>query len=384
MLSKIWLSKPHLSNEEDVYIVEALKSNWITTLGHNIDNFELELENYIDSNKHVAVLNSGTSGIHLALILSGVKENDEVLCQSFTFSGSVFPVKYLGAKPIFIDSEPETWNLCPKLLERVIIDKISKNKKPKAIIFVHTYGMPAKIDAIVAIAKKYSISLIEDTAEALGSSYNGEKCGTFGDFGIFSFNGNKIITTSSGGAIICKSQEIKERAIKIASQAKENVKNYEHNVVGYNYRMSNILAGLGRGQLKVIDKRVLQRRKVNQFYQDLFKDVDGVEVFKESNSNYYSNHWLTCLLIDKSKSKLNVHELYEHLRKDKIESRPLWKPLHLQPVFKDCEYYGEDRISEKLFENGLCLPSSSSLSVVELDRISKSIKTIIKLKTQKY
>lgn len=376
MRSKIWLSKPHLSNFEIEYIQEALQTNWVTTLGQNVDQFECDLEQYLANEKHVAVVNSGTSAIHLALILAGVKRGDEVICQSFTFSATANPIVYLGANPVFIDSEAETWNLCPVTLEKVIKNKIAIGKKPKAIIAVHLYGMPAKIAAIATIAKKYEIVLIEDAAEALGASYKGQKCGTFGDFGILSFNGNKIITTSGGGALVCNSKAIKEKAVFLATQAKDEEIYYQHSEVGYNYRMSNVLAGIGRGQMKVLDSYVGLRRAMHQFYQEVFKGVKGVTVFQEPNANFYSNYWLTCIVVDAPIAGFTKEEIRLQLLEDNIESRLLWKPLHLQPIFEKYECY-LTTISENLFKNGLCLPSGSNITDEERERIQKSINKVV-------
>ena len=376
MANKILLSSPHMGGGEQKYIKEAFDTNWVVPLGPNINGFESDLENYIEMNSKVACVASGTSALHLALILAKVKAGDEVICQSMTFSASANPILYQGAIPIFIDSESETWNLCPTYLEEAIKDRVAKGKKPKAIIIVHLYGMPAKMDEISAIANKYDISLIEDAAEALGASYKGQKCGTFGDFGVLSFNGNKIITTSSGGALVCKSQEAKLRAIFLATQAKDHAPHYQHSEIGYNYRMSNILAGIGRGQMEVLDKHIGLRRKNNQFYQDLFKDVDGISVFTEPTNDFYSNHWLSCIIIDEAKTSFSREDLRLSLEKENIESRPLWKPMHLQPVFKDCAYYGT-AVSEDLFNNGLCLPSGSNLTDEDRERIKTSIQKLL-------
>ncbi|MDB2674523.1 aminotransferase class I/II-fold pyridoxal phosphate-dependent enzyme [Flavobacteriaceae bacterium] len=372
MKNKILLSSPHMGGGEEKYIKEAFDSNWVVPVGPNINGFESDLEKYIEMDSKVTCVVSGTSAIHLALILAGVKSGDEVICQSMTFSASANPILYQGATPIFIDSEPKTWNLCPIYLEQAIKDRVAKGKKPKAIIVVHLYGMPAKIDQISTIAQKYKISLIEDAAEALGASYKGQKCGTFGDFGVLSFNGNKIITTSGGGALVCKGSESKQKAIFLATQAKDDAPHYQHSEIGYNYRMSNILAGIGRGQMEVLDKHINLRRKNNQFYKNIFKSVDGIFVLNEPNANYYSNHWLSAIVIDESKVGFSREDLRLHLQKKNIESRPLWKPMHLQPVFKDYSFYG-GTISEQLFVNGLCLPSGSNLRDCEKERIQKSI-----------
>lgn len=376
MKSKIWLSSPHMGGNEMSYVQQAYNTNWIAPLGPNVMGFETSLEKYIDNDAKVACLTSGTSAIHLALILAGVIQNDEVLCQSFTFSASANPIAYQGAIPVFIDSEEYSWNMCPKALEEAIKKGIAKDKKPKAIIVVHLYGMPAKMDEILAIAHKYKITLIEDAAEALGSSYKGKKCGTFGDFGILSFNGNKIITTSGGGALVCKSQEDKKKAIFLATQARDHAPHYQHSNIGYNYRMSNILAGIGRGQMEVLDAHIGLRRDMNLFYKNIFKNVEGIRVLEEPNSDYYSNHWLSCVLIDSEITGFTSQELRLQLEKENIESRPLWKPMHLQPIFKGCAYYGGS-ISEGLFKNGLCLPSGSNLIEADRTRIKTTIRKLL-------
>jgi dTDP-4-amino-4,6-dideoxygalactose transaminase len=361
---------------EQKYVQEAFDTNWVAPLGPNVNGFEEDIKTYLGSTKELAALSSGTAAIHLALILSGVKATDEVICQSFTFSASANPIAYLGATPVFVDSETDTWNLCPKHLEEAIKDRILKGKKPKAILVVHLYGMPVKMDEIVAISKKYEVALIEDAAEALGATYKGQNCGTFGDFGILSFNGNKIITTSGGGALVCKNEAAKQKAVFLATQARDNAPHYQHSEIGYNYRMSNILAGIGRGQMEVLDKHISLRRKNSQFYKDLFKDVDGITVFKEPTNDYFSNHWLSCILIDEDITGFSREDLRLHLEKENIESRPLWKPMHMQPVFKEAPYYGE-KVAENLFKKGLCLPSGSNLDENDLKRISKSINNFL-------
>ncbi|WP_298999906.1 aminotransferase class I/II-fold pyridoxal phosphate-dependent enzyme [uncultured Tenacibaculum sp.] len=377
MKEKIWLSSPHMGGGEQKYVQEAFDTNWVAPLGPNVNGFEQDLEKYIGEGSKVACLASGTSALHLALILAGVSNGDEVLCQSMTFSASANPITYQGAIPVFVDSEKETWNICPKALEDAIEEGITNGKKPKAIIVVHLYGMPAKMDKIVALSKKYDITLIEDAAEALGSTYKGQKCGTFGDFGILSFNGNKIITTSGGGALVCRNEEDKQKAIFLATQARDNAPHYQHSHIGYNYRMSNIVAGIGRGQMEVLDKHVSLRRGNNQFYQEVFKDVEGVRVLTEPTSEYYSNHWLSAVVMEESKTGFSREELRLALEKENIESRPLWKPMHLQPVFKDCKYYGTN-VSEKLFEDGLCLPSGSNLTEEDRTRIKEVISNVLK------
>ena len=374
-MNKIWLSSPHMGGTEMSYMQEAYDSNWIAPLGPNVTAFEEALEKYVKEEAIVACLASGTSALHLALIMAGVTSGDTVLCQSFTFSASANPIRYQGANPVFIDSEITTWNMCPVALEEAIKDQIVQGKKPKAIIVVHLYGMPAKIAEICNIANEYDIILIEDAAEALGSTYKGRKCGTFGDFGILSFNGNKIITTSGGGALVCKNEESKKRAIYLATQARDIAAHFQHSEVGYNYRMSNVLAGIGRGQMEVLDKHIGLRRANQQFYKKIFSEVPGITVFEEPNAAYFSNHWLSSITIDKTKTGFSREDLRLSLWEDIIESRPLWKPMHLQPVFKNCAYYGE-QIAETLFENGLCLPSGSNLTEEDRLRIENSIRKL--------
>ena len=375
MESKIWLSSPHMGGTEQKYVQEAFDTNWVAPLGPNVNGFEKDLEVYLNNNIHVACLSSGTAALHLALILAGIKKDDEVICQSMTFSASANPIVYLGAKPVFVDSELDTWNMCPIYLEEAIQDRIAKGKTPKAIILVHLYGMPAKIETIKKIASKYKIILIEDAAEALGSTYRNIKCGTFGDLSILSFNGNKIITTSGGGALVTKSIELKQKAIFLATQARDKAPHYQHSEIGYNYRMSNIVAGIGRGQMEVLDKHIELRRANNEFYKDVFKNFKGVKVFTEPNSDYYSNHWLSCILIDSKSSNFTSEELRLKLTEANIESRPLWKPMHLQPVFKDAAFYGTSN-SEDLFNCGLCLPSGSNLTKKDKQRIKNAINKI--------
>ena len=375
MKDKILLSNSHLSGTEKSYINEALKNNELT-FGKNLEIFQYSLETYLGENKKVSALSSGTAAIHLALVMAGVEQGDEVLCQSFTFSASANPIKYQGAIPVFIDSEPETWNMCPRFLEEAIKDRVSKGKKPKAIIVVHLYGMPAKMDEIGAIAKKYDIILIEDAAEALGSTYKGQKCGTFGDYGILSFNGNKIITTSGGGALICNNQEDKSKTIFLATQARDDAPHYEHSHIGYNYRMSNIVAGIGRGQMEVLNKHISLRQGMHEFYQAIFNEAKGITVFKEPNSNFTSNHWLSCIVVDESITGFSSEAIRLLLAEHNIESRPLWKPMHLQPVFSGTSFFGNG-FSEKLFKTGLCLPSGSNLSNNDKQRIKTALHTII-------
>ena len=375
MKPKIWLSSPHMGGTEQNYVQEAFDTNWIAPLRPNVTGFENDLENYLNNDKHVACLSSGTAAIHLALLQLGVKRDDEVICQTFTFCGSANPITYLGAKPIFVDSEEQTWNMCPNYLEEAIKDRIAKGKTPKAIIIVHLYGMPSQIDQLLEVANKYNIPIIEDAAEALGSIYKGKKCGTFGAYSILSFNGNKIITTSGGGALVCNTEQEKKQTIFFATQARDNAPHYEHTKIGYNYRMSNISAGIGRGQMEVLDKHINLRRANNQFYNDLFKDVKDIEVQQQPTQDYYSNFWLSCILIHDD-APFTKAQFQAAMDAENIETRPLWKPMHLQPVFKGLPYYGS-KVSETLFEKGICLPSGSNLTEEDLNRISKKLKSLI-------
>lgn len=372
MKHKIWLSSPHLSGKEITFIEDALKKNWVTSLGENINEFESSLESFLKDGVKVCVLNSATSAIHLALVMLNISAGDEVITSTFSFVASANPITYCGATPVFIDSEPETWNMCPKALKEAIEDRISKGKKPKAIIVVHLYGMPAKMDEILSIAAEYEIPVIEDAAEALGSRYKNKACGTFGRFGILSFNGNKIITTSGGGALVCHTQEDKDKAVFLSTQARDNAPHYQHSHIGYNYRMSNIVAGIGRGQVEVLNDRVEARRKMHDFYIDLFKNIKGVEVFTEPSQDFFSNHWLSAITVNPEITGKNREDLRLALLEDNIESRPLWKPMHVQPVFADAPYYGTN-VAEQLFDNGLCLPSGSNLSDDDRSRIKEVI-----------
>lgn len=372
MKSKIWLSSPHMGGGEMKYVQEAFDQNWVAPLGKNVDEFENAIQEFIEEDKFVAALSSGTAALHLALIQLGVGYGDEVICQSFTFSASANPIKYLGANPVFVDSDPVNWNMSPFFLEEAIKDRISKNKKPKAVIVVHLYGMPALMDEITAICSKYEIPLIEDSAEALGSTYKNKKCGTFGDFAILSFNGNKIITTSGGGALVGPTKETKDKTIFLSTQARDNAPHYQHSEIGYNYRLSNICAGIGRGQMEVLPDRIQQRRAVNDFYKDVFSNIDAVNLFSEASSDFFSNHWLSSITIDKKVTTRTNQELMAAFAEENIETRPLWKPMHLQPVFNDCQYYGET-VSEELFTAGLCLPSGSNITNDDKNRIYEVI-----------
>jgi dTDP-4-amino-4,6-dideoxygalactose transaminase len=358
------------------YIHEAFNTNWIAPLGPNVNGFEEDIQSFLDTPKSVAALSTGTAAIHLALVQLGVTHGDEVICQSFTFCGSINPIIYQGAKPILVDSEHETWNICPIALEEAIKDRIKRGKKPKAIIVVHLYGMPCQIDEVLQIAKKYDIPIVEDAAEALGSKYKGQNCGTFGKFSALSFNGNKIITTSGGGALVCEDEKSKAETVFYATQARDEAPHYEHTHIGFNYRMSNIVAGIGRGQMQVLAKHIGYRRDMNVFYRKLFKGIDAITVLSEPNENYFSNHWLSAITVSKD-AKFTREDLRLALWEDNIESRPLWKPMHMQPVFKDCPYYG-GKVSEELFETGLCLPSGSNLTEDDKKRIKSKINEFLK------
>jgi len=355
------------------YIHEAFDTNWVAPLGPNVDNFEKDITAFLKEDVHVAALSSGTAALHLALVLAGVQAGDEVICQSMTFSASANPIAYLGAIPVFVDSEAETMNMSPALLEQAIQDRIAIGKTPKAIIPVHLYGMPAKINEIQAIADKYGIAVIEDAAEALGSYVDGKMCGTYGVISALSFNGNKIITTSGGGALVAHSKELAQKATFLATQARDAAPHYEHSHIGYNYRMSNICAGIGRGQMEVLAQRVEQRRAIYNKYYDKMKKLKGVS-FVDEPAGYFSNRWLTTILIDPA-SGITRETLRLALEQDNIESRPLWKPMHMQPIFADAPFYG-DGTSERLFRDGLCLPSGSNLTDADFERIFKVIDAV--------
>ena len=374
--SKIWLSSPHMGGTEQNYIQEAFDANWVAPLGSNVTGFEQDLENYLGNQVNVGALSSGTAAIHLGLILLGVGTGDAVLCQTMTFSASANPILYLGATPIFVDSETTTWGLCPLALEQAIQDSIQKGKKPKAIIAVHLFGVPYQVAAIRKVASTYQIPVLEDAASALGSSYKDQKCGTFGDISILSFNGNKIITTSGGGAIVTHTAALKEKAIFYATQSRDNAPHYQHSHIGYNYRMSNICAGIGRGQMEVLDEHVASRRQMHDFYVAVFASIDGVDVFTTPNDDYFANYWLSAITIDATKTNgITAETLRLALEAENIESRPLWKPMHLQPIFERYPYYGSN-VSETLFENGLCLPSGSNLSDEDRNRIRAIINQV--------
>ncbi len=380
MNEKIWLSSPHMGTNELKYIEEAFKTNWIAPLGPHVDNFEKDICTYTGT-KQAAALSSGTAAIHLALILLGVQSEDEVICSTFTFSASANPILYQGAIPVFVDSEPDTWNMSPDALELAITSRIKLGKKPKAIILVHLYGQPAKIREIMEIAVKYDIPVIEDAAESLGATYDGKMTGTFGKLGVYSFNGNKIITTSGGGALVSDNEELIKKARFLATQARDPAPHYQHSQIGFNYRMSNVLAGIGRGQMEVLSDRIKQRRANYDLYKNELSTMDGITFLSEFR-NTFSNRWLTCILVDPKKANITAEEIRIGLEKENIESRPLWKPMHLQPIFENFPYYG-DNLSTKLFEQGLCLPSGSNLTPTDLERVIKNIKSLYVIKNKK-
>lgn len=364
-----------MGGAEQKYVNEAFDTNWIAPLGPHVDGFEHDLANYTSTN-YAAALSSGTAALHLALLMLGVQRGDEVICQSMTFSASANPIAYLGAHPIFIDSEKETWNMCPDLLLEAIKDRLAKGKKPKAIIPVHLYGMPAQMDRIMAIANEYEIPVIEDAAEALGSTINGKAMGSYGLMGILSFNGNKIITTSGGGALLSADEHYVKKARFLATQARDKAVHYEHSEIGYNYRMSNVCAAIGRGQMEVLDERVNQRRENFQTYNKAFSAVEGITLMAEP-AGYYSNRWLSTFLVDPARTNgITQQMISKELAADNIESRPLWKPMHMQPVFKEALFYGNG-VSEALFATGLCLPSGSNLSPQNMERVLAGINRVL-------
>lgn len=376
MKERIWLSLAHMSGEEQEFIREAFDTNWVVPLGPNVNGFEQDLAAFLGKRRHVVALSAGTAAIHLGLLQLGVENGDEVICQSFTFAASANPITYLGGKPVFVDSEPDSWNMSPVFLEEAIKDRIVRTgKKPKAIIPVHLYGMPARMDRIMAIAAEYEIPVLEDAAEALGSEYKGRKCGTFGEFACLSFNGNKMITTSGGGALVCRTEEEAERTMFFATQARDNAPHYQHSHIGYNYRMSNICAGIGRGQMTVLEKHIARRREINRLYRKLLSDMPGISFQTDPTEDFESNYWLSCILIDSKETGFSREDLRLRMEKENIETRPLWKPMHLQPVFANCPFYG-DGTSEALFDIGLCLPSGSSLADADIMRVAEICKQI--------
>ena len=377
MDKRIWLSLAHMSGREQDFINEAFATNWVVPLGPNVNGFEDDLEKYVGEGKRVVALSAGTAALHLGLVMLDIQPGDEVICQSFTFSASANPIVYVGAKPVFIDSEEDTWNMSPELLEKAIIDrKKATGRYPKAIIPVHLYGMPAKMDEIMAIAAKYGIPVLEDAAEALGSEYKGRKCGTFGAYGALSFNGNKMITTSGGGALVCSTDEEKKRIMFYATQARENAPHYQHEKIGYNYRMSNICAGIGRGQMFVLDEHIAHRRMIHRFYTEAFANIDGIDIKQNPADEYNSNFWLSCMTIDPEKIRISREDIRISLDKANIETRPLWKPMHLQPVFSSAPAY-VNGVSERLFDRGLCLPSGPMVSLADAQYVVDNIIQLI-------
>ena len=379
MRERIWLSLAHMGGREQDFIREAFETNWVVPLGPNVDAFEEALRDYLMKNsgetlageeRHVVALSAGTAALHLGLLLLGVGRGDEVVCQSFTFSASANPIAYQGATPVFVDSEAGTWNMDPVLLEEALKDRLRKTGRlPKAVIPVHLYGMPGRMDELLEVAGRYGVPVLEDAAEALGSSYKGRMCGTFGEFGALSFNGNKVITTSGGGALVCRTAEEAKRAKFYATQAREAAPHYQHEKIGYNYRMSNICAGIGRGQMLVLDEHVRRRRENHARYVELLKGIPGVEVKSQPDGEgFASNYWLTCVTVEPGEAGFTREDLRLALEGENIECRPLWKPMHLQPVFREAPFYGNGT-SERLFEKGLCLPSGPTLREEDLERV---------------
>ena len=378
MDQRIYLCLAHMSGKEQDFIKEAFDTNWVVPLGPNVNAFEEELKHFVGQNKEVVALSAGTAAIHLALIQLGVQAGDEVICQSFTFCASANPVNYQGATPVFVDSEEDTWNMSPTLLEEAVRDRITKTgKKPKAIIPVHLYGMPAKIDEICAIAARYDIPVLEDAAEALGSEFMGRKCGTFGQFGVLSFNGNKMITTSGGGALVVSNEEAKKKTMFYATQAREPSPYYQHEKIGYNYRMSNICAGIGRGQMTVLNEHIAHHRRIHELYKQAFADVDGIELKSNPDERFNANYWLSTILIDKNVTGFDYEELRIALDAKGIETRPLWKPMHLQPIFANNPRY-VDGTAERLFNKGLCIPAGPCVTDEDVAYIVREIKKCMK------
>lgn len=377
-MNKIWLSLAHMGGAEQQFVQRAFDTNWVVPLGPNVDGFENDLEQWLaqhaDGEHHVVALSAGTAAIHLALVLLGVKKSDEVICQSFTFAASANPITYQGATPVFVDSEPNSWNMDPQLLQEAIEDRIRKTgKRPKAIIPVYLYGNPPRMNEILAIARQYDIPVVEDSAEAMGSLYNGKHAGTLGKFGIMSFNGNKMITTSGGGALICRTAEEAERAKFFATQAREPFPYYQHEHIGYNYRLSNVSAGIGRGQMQVVDAHIAHRRRIHQLYKEAFSCTPGISVMEPTDDAAVEpNYWLTCITIDSKEAGTNVQQLQQRLAEQQIESRPLWKPMHLQPVFSEAPAY-VNGVAEQMFKQGLCLPSGPMVTDSDIERVVATI-----------
>lgn len=379
MTERIFLSSPHMSGKEQSYIASAFETNWIAPLGPNVDGFEKEIAEYVQMEDAVAT-SSGTASIHLALELLEVKKDDLVFCSTLTFIASANPILYMGAQPVFIDSEERTWNMSPVALEKALIDAKKNGKLPKAVIVVNLYGQTAMMDELVALCEEYGVPIVEDAAESLGATYKGKPSGSFGKFGIFSFNGNKIITTSGGGMLVSNDVEALKQARFLATQARDSAVHYQHSVMGYNYRLSNILAGVGRAQLEVLDERVKVRRTIFNHYVEALDGVNGLNFMPELEGTY-GNRWLTTLTLNPEKVKITPYELIAELAKENIEARPIWKPLHLQPLFEGCMFYahGENSVvSERLFEQGICLPSGSNMTAEQQEKVIKKVKEVLK------
>ena len=384
MTNRILLASPHMGGTEQKFIQEAFDTNWIAPLGANVNGFEQELAKYVQSKAASATV-SGTSAIHLALDLLGVRAGDSVFCSTLTFIASANPILYLGAKPVFIDSEPDTWNMSPQALALAFEMAEQENILPKAVIIVNLYGQSAKMDELIKICEQFNVPIIEDAAESLGSNYKGKASGTFGKFGIYSFNGNKIITTSGGGMLVSNDAELIAQSRFLATQARDVAKHYQHSVVGYNYRMSNIVAGIGRGQLEVLDERITQKRAIFARYAKAFKDIDGIEMMPELEETF-SNRWLSTMLLDTSIIRLTPYELINALEEENIEARPVWKPLHMQPLFEGYKFYPHeenDIVSERLFATGICLPSDTKMTVEEQQRVIDVILRVIEQRITK-
>lgn len=378
-MSKIWLSLAHMGGKEQDYVQQAFDTNWVVPLGPNVDGFEDDLSKWLskhaEGEQHVVALSAGTAAIHLALVMLGVGKGDEVICQSLTFSASANPITYQGATPVFVDSEPDSWNMSPELLETAIKDRIRiTGRCPKAIIVVYLYGNPPRMKEIFAIAKRYNIPVVEDSAEAMGSLYDGNHAGTMGTFGIMSFNGNKMITTSGGGALICHTKEDADRVKFFATQAREPYPYYQHKYIGYNYRLSNVSAGIGRGQMLVVDDHINHRRHIHRLYKELLADVPGVTVKEPiADAAVEPNYWLSCILVDPQQTGFTYSDLQQRLGEGNVESRPIWKPMHLQPVFQGAPSY-VNGVSEQIFSQGLCLPSGPMVSDENIVYITDLIK----------
>lgn len=374
-MKRIYLCLAHMSGNEMKYIQEAFDTNWVVPLGPNVNAFEEDLERFVGEGKHVVALSAGTAAIHLAMVYLGIGPGDEVICQSFTFAASCNPIVYQGATPVFVDSEEKTWNMDPNLLEDAIRDRIAKTgRKPKAIVPVYLYGMPAYIDEIMEVANRYEIPVIEDAAEGFGSKYRGRMTGSIGMFGIMSFNGNKMITTSGGGALICPDEEVKRKIMFYATQAREPLPYYLHKEIGYNYRLSNVCAGIGRGQMTVVDEHLRHHRRLAKMYNEALADMDGIQVHLAPEDYMEPNYWLNTVTVDPAKTGFDYDQLRLRLDEAGVESRPLWKPMHTQPVYKDAPAY-VNGVSERLFAKGLCLPSGPMVTDEDFDHIVRVIKT---------